>query len=110
MARTTKSPIALAEAALAAGKRALPDYSHRFSPHKFTQPQLFAILVLRQFLKTDYRGMVQMLREWSDLRQALGLTGVPNYSTLCYAERRLLKKTPSRGSSTPRSTKHASAV
>ena len=102
MARTTKSPIALAKAALAAGKRALSDYSHPFSPHKFTQPQLFAILVLRQFLKTDYRGIVQMLSEWSDLRQVLGLTKVPNYSTLCYAQRRLLKKTPSRGSSTPR--------
>jgi hypothetical protein len=80
MARTTKSPIALAKAALAAGKRALPDYSHPFSPHKFTQPQLFAILALRQFLKTDYRGIVQMLSEWSDLRQVLGLTGVPHYS------------------------------
>jgi len=98
MARTTKSPIALAKVALAAGKRALPDYSHRFSPHTFNQPQLFAILALRQFLKTDYRGIVQMLSEWSDLRQVLGLTRVPHYSTLCYAERRLLKKTPSRGS------------
>ena len=99
MARTTKSPIALAKTALAAAKRALLDYSHRFSPHTFTQPQLVAILVLRQFLKTDYRGIVQQLSEWSDLRQVLGLTRVPNYSTLCYAERRLLKKTPSRGSS-----------
>jgi hypothetical protein len=110
MARTTKSPIALAKAALAAGKRALPDYAHRFSPHKFTQPQLFAILALRQFLKTDYRGVVQVLREWSDLRQVLGLTEVPNYSTLCYAQRRLLKKTASRGSSTPRLKKPAASV
>ena len=110
MARTTKSPIALAKAALAAGKRALPDYSHRFSPHKFTQPQLFAILTLRQFLKTDYRGIVQVLSEWSDLRQALGLTRIPNYSTLCYAERRLLKKTTLRGSSTPRSTKRGTSA
>jgi hypothetical protein len=102
MSKTTKDPIALARAALKAGKAALPDYSNLKSPHKFTQPQLFAILALRQFLKTDYRGVVQVLREWSDLRQVLGLAEVPNYSTLCYAERRLLKKTPSRGSSTPR--------
>jgi len=110
MARTTQSPIALAKAALAAGKRALPDYAHRFSPHKFTQPQLFAVLALRQFLKTDYRGIVQMLSEWSDLRQVLGLVKVPNYSTLCYAERRLLKKTPPRGSSMPRSKRPAASV
>ena len=107
MARTTQSPIALAKAALAAGQAALPPYAHCFSPHKFTQPQLFAILALRQFFKTDYRGIVQQLREWSELRQALGLTSVPNYSTLCYAERRFLKKTSSPGSSTPRSSKPA---
>ena len=107
MARTTKSPIAVAKAALAAGQEALPRYAHRFSPHKFTQPQLFAILVLRQFLRTDYRGITQQLREWSELRQALGLGSVPNYSTLCYAERRLLKKTPPIGSSTPPSPRLA---
>ena len=107
MARTTKSPIALARAALAAGQKALPPYAHRFSPHKFTQPQLFAILALRQFLKTDYRGIVQQLGEWSELRQALGLKSVPNYSTLCYAERRFLKKTPWPGSSTPQSSRPA---
>jgi len=28
------------------GKEALPDYAHRFSPHTFTRPQLFACLVL----------------------------------------------------------------
>ena len=92
MSRTTKDPIALARAALEAGKEALTDYSHPKSPHKFTQPQLFAMLVLKQFFKLDYRGTVQWLARWSELRQALELKRVPNYSTLCYAERRLLKK------------------
>ena len=45
-------------AALATAKRALPLYSHRHSPKKFTQHQLFACLVLKNFLKTDYRGLV----------------------------------------------------
>ena len=92
MSRTTKNPIALARAALEAGKEALPDYSHPKSPHKFTQPQLFAMLILKQFFKLDYRGIVQWLGRWSELRQALELERVPNYSTLCYAEGRLLKK------------------
>jgi hypothetical protein len=35
--------------ALAAGKDAFSDYSHIYSPHKFTQPQLFACLVLKEF-------------------------------------------------------------
>jgi hypothetical protein len=91
MRSTTKSPLALAREALAVAERALPKYSHPNSPQDFTQHQHFAILVLRQFLGTDYRGMARLLTEWSDLRTVLGLLRVPHYSTLCYAERRLLK-------------------
>jgi hypothetical protein len=92
MSRTTRDPIAFARAALEAGKEALPDYSHPKSPHKFTQPQLFAMLVLKQFFKLDYRGVVVWLSNWSELREVLELKRIPNYSTLCYAEGRLLKK------------------
>ena len=88
----TKSPIALVQTALKVARRSLPAYSHPKSPHKYTQHQLFACLALKQFLKTDFRGLVQMLSEWSDLRDALGLEDVPHPSTLCYARRRLLKK------------------
>ena len=84
----------LARLALAAGQRALPAYSHRYSPRKFTQAQLFALLALKQFFKLDYRGLVTWVGEWAELRQALGLNSVLHYSTLCYAEQRLLKKSP----------------
>lgn len=43
--------------------------------------------------------------EWSDLREVLGLLRVPHYSTLCYAERRLLK-----GGSLPPSWAASSSV
>jgi len=92
MRTLTKSTLAFAREALLTGKGALPDYSHSKSPHKFTQPQLFAILALRVFLRTDFRGIIVTLSEWSDLRALLGLKSLPHYSTLCYAERRLLKK------------------
>ena len=88
----TKSPLALARSALQAARKALPAYSCPKSRHDFTQHQLFACLVLKDFLRTDYRGLVQMLSEWSELRQTMGLEKVPHYSTLCYARRRLLKK------------------
>jgi len=88
----TKSPVRLAKKALGVAQEALPSYSNRYSRRDFTQHQLFAILVLRQFLKTDYRGIVQMLEDFSDLRKALKLKKIPHYSTLCYAEKRLLKK------------------
>ena len=69
----------------------LPAYSSKFSPRLYTQPQLFACLILMQFFKTDYRGISQYLRDLTDLRAVLGLDRVPNYSTLCYAQHRLLR-------------------
>ena len=88
----TKSPVAVAKEALEVAKAALPVYSSRFSKKDFTQPQLFAILALRQFFKTDYRGTAQLLRDFSELRAVLKLKKVPHYSTLCYAEKRLVKR------------------
>jgi hypothetical protein len=92
MRSMTKSPTALAREALKAAQSALPKYSSSFSRKDFTQHQLFALLVLRHFFKTDYRGVVQLVTELSDLRRALGLKKVPHYSCLWYAEQRLLKK------------------
>ena len=77
--------------ALAAGKEAFSDYSHRYSPRKFTQPQLFACLVLKEFEKKDYRGAAQLLADWPELRQVMGLRFVPHFTTLQKASRRLLK-------------------
>jgi hypothetical protein len=101
MSRTTKSATEFAKIALAAGREAFADYSSTFSPQKFTQPQLFACLALRQFFKLDYRGTVERLAEWAELRAALGLEEVPDFSTLIYAEKRLLKKSPSPACWTP---------
>ncbi len=88
----TKSPRAVAREALRLARETLPAYSSKFSRKDFTQHQLFALLALKTFFKTDYRGMVQLLKDFAELRQDLGLTEVPHYSTLCYAAQRLLKK------------------
>lgn len=90
MSRTTKSPRAVAVEALAAGEAALPAYSHPCSPKKFTQPQLFACLVLKAFFKTDYRGVAAVLADCADLAAALGLKCVPHFTTLQKACGRLL--------------------
>jgi hypothetical protein len=95
----TKSPHRVAREALAVAREALPAYSCPTSRHDFTQPQLFAVLALKTFLKTDYRGVVAFLEDFPALRQDLGLAKVPHYSTLAYAERRLLKKGASASSS-----------
>ena len=91
MRAMTKSAVRLAREALAVGRAALPVYSSRFSRHDYTQAQLFALLALKQFLRTDYRGVTAVVAEWTELRRALGLPKVPHYSTLCYAEHRLVK-------------------
>lgn len=57
-------------------------YSHRNSPHKFTQAQLLTLLVLRAYLKTTYRGIIEFVEVSDALRQKIGLTQLPNYSTL----------------------------
>ena len=92
MRTMTKSPVALAREALKVAQAGLAPHSSPFSRRDFTQAQLFSILALRQFFKTDYRGVVQLLHDFSDLRNELALKKVPHYSTLCYAEKRLLKK------------------
>jgi hypothetical protein len=90
MSLTSKSPRKVALEALAAGEAALPLYSHPCSPKKFTQPQLFACLVLKAFFKTDYRGVVAILDDCTDLAAALGLKCVPHFTTLQKACDRLL--------------------
>jgi hypothetical protein len=95
----TKSPRAVAREALRVAQGALPAYSSKYSRKDYTQHQLFALLALKAFLKTDYRGVVAFLADFGELRDDLGLAKVPDHSTLCYAERRLLK----RGASSPSS-------
>lgn len=90
MRTMSKSVLRVAREALAVGRAALPAYGSPYSRHDYTQPQLFALLVLKQFLRTDYRGLVALVAEWRDLRHALGLRKVPHYSTLAHAARRLL--------------------
>jgi hypothetical protein len=88
----TRSALAIAKMALRVGRKVLPAYSHANSPKVFTQPQLFAMLAIRQFFGLDYRGTEQLLADWSDLRRTLRLKQVPHWTTLQKADDRLLKK------------------
>jgi IS5 family transposase len=70
----------------------LPRYASRFSRRDFTQPQLFACLVLRQFYNLSYRRAEALLRDCPDLRHAVGLgPDTPDHNTLCDAFDRLAK-------------------
>src|SRR3954452_5459031 len=91
MSRLSKSPLHVVREALAVAQSTLRPFTHKFSPKKYTQPQLFACLVLKTFLKTDYRGLAAHLADHSDLRAALGLKAVPHFTTPQKASRRLLR-------------------
>lgn len=91
MSQTSKSPRKVALEALAAAEQTLPAYSHRFSPRKFTQPQLFALLVLKTHQQQDYRGIIALLEEMPRLVADLGLAKLPHYTTLQKASERLLQ-------------------
>jgi transposase len=90
MSRTSKSPKKVAEAAYHVAENTLPQYSHRFSPRKFTQPQIFVCLVLKIFFKTDYRGIVAILNDSPDLCKTFNLSVIPHFTTLQKASKRLL--------------------
>ena len=96
MALTSKSPKAVVLAALATARRALPEHAHRCSPKKFTQHQLFACLVLKNFLRTDYRGLAAHLADHPSLLATLELKHVPHFTTFQKASRRLLPTGPAR--------------
>ena len=90
--KTSKSPKAIARVAYAVAQQSVPAYSSQKSPHKFTQPQLITILVLKEFFKMDYRGITAILTDSSDLCAVFELTMVPHYTTIQKAAHRLTKK------------------
>src|SRR5262245_24729981 len=110
MRSTSKSPLSVAREALAFAQEALPRYSSHFWRKGYTQHQHCALLALSQLMRGDYRGIVQALLEWAELREVLGLRQVPHYTTLCYAEQRLQKRGALTASSPPSSAELAASA
>ena len=90
MSTTTKSPRRALLFAHAVGEMVLPAYAHKYSPQKFTLSQLFACLVLKEFLRFDYRKLEAFLRDAPELVAAIELKTVPDHSTFQKAAKRLL--------------------
>jgi len=90
MERTSKSPRKVTLEAFEIARQTLPAYSHRFSPQKYTQHQLFAMLVLKTHQRKDYRGVVALLEDMPELVKDLGLESIPHFTTLQKASERLL--------------------
>lgn len=91
MYKTTKSPKSILQAAHDVAFERLRAYSHPCSPQKFTQPQLFACLVLKEFLRLDYRKLAALLADSLELARSIGLERIPHFTTFQKAARRLLR-------------------
>ena len=72
-------------------QKTLPAYSHKYSPKTFTQHQLFACLVLKTFMKMDYREITIFLQDCPDLCGVVNLKRVPHFTTLQKASNKLLR-------------------
>lgn len=73
----------VAELAMKLGAKHLADYGHVKSRHDFTQRQLMGCLILRAYLKTTYRGLIDLLEGHTALREVLGMEQkLPHYTTL----------------------------
>ena len=81
--------VRLAQVALNVAEATVPGYRTTFSKHLFTQPQLLAILCLMRYEDWTYREAEVRLAEHSELRRALRLRSVPDYTTLYRFLRRL---------------------
>ena len=80
--------VRIVKLALRLAKRHLADYSHEKSPRKFTQPQLFACLILKAHLGCTYRKCEELLILMPAVREAIGLDSVPRFTTLqAFADR-----------------------
>ena len=91
MYKTTKSPRKVLLVAHAVAVESFAAYAHRFSPKRFTQHQLFAVLVLKEFMRCDYRKVAALLEDCPDLREVIGLKEVPHFTTIQKASGRLLR-------------------
>ena len=73
----------VAELAMRLGQRHLAEYGATTSRHDFTQRQLMACLILRVYLQTTYRGVLDLLAASPGLRGQLGLgEKLPHFTTL----------------------------
>jgi hypothetical protein len=84
MSKTQNTLLAVAALSMQLAGKYMQPYSCAKSPHKFTQAQLMTCLILRAYLKSTYRGIIEILDASDKLRQTLGLKELPHYSTLKY--------------------------
>jgi len=73
-------------------RKAVPEYSSKFSKRTFTQNQHVAVLCIKAKMRQKLRETEEMLANMPKVREALGLSQVPDFTTMCKAMKRLRAK------------------
>ncbi len=90
---TCKSPRKVLREAYELALSLLPAYASAFSRRDgFTEPQLFACLVLREHQKKSYRGVEALLADSPGWLAEIGADHAPDHNTLWRAFGRLVKR------------------
>lgn len=73
-------------------KEVVAPYSNLKSPHRFTQPQLLACVLLMFYVRKSYRDMEEWLLASDAIVKELGLKEIPDHSTLNRTYKRMRVK------------------
>lgn len=73
-------------------QKAVPSYSSKFSKKTFTQDQHIAILCIKVKTKQRLRETEETLYEMPRICDAIGLSQIPDFTTMCKAMKRLRAK------------------
>ena len=57
-------------------------YSCKYSKHVYTQHQLLSLVLLKEYISTDYRDFVELIDLISDIKEKLALDKIPHFTTL----------------------------
>jgi hypothetical protein len=82
--------LVFAQTALSVAQQVLPPRASKFAPGIFTQPQLLACLLIKEYLHLDYRATEELLSLSDGLREALSLSRAPDHSMLWWFMRHRL--------------------
>jgi len=57
-------------------------YSCKYSKRVYTQHQLLVLVLLKEYISTDYRDFVELVDLMSSIKEKLDFDKVPHYTTL----------------------------
>jgi len=57
-------------------------YSSKYSKHTYTQHQLLVLVLLKEYISTDYRDFVELIELINEIKMKLDLAMIPHFTTL----------------------------